>query len=127
MIAPGPDWAELCAEAAVGGLSALAGVPQGRLERDPILRRLLKTVAAQAAAAARAAGHAVSGDPPRAALSRCRARPRHIHPWLARLRRGRPTGADAVLAPLLSAARGGPAAETLRIVGATLRRLEKQP
>ncbi|MDD5656012.1 MAG: ketopantoate reductase C-terminal domain-containing protein [Elusimicrobia bacterium] len=124
---PPQDWTNFCAQAAVGGLCALAGTPQGRLADDPLLRRLLAALAGQAAAAARARGLAVGGRPLRAALAECRRRPRRVHPWLARLRRKRPTGAGAVLGRLTAARRGASTAEPcapLAVVAATLRRLE---
>jgi len=122
------DWTALCAEAAVGGLGALAAVRNGALVRDPALRRLIKAVAAEAAAAARSAGHRLSGRPQALAERLCRDAPLRSHPWLSALRAGHATGAGAVFGPLLNAARrGGSPAPKLTVIAATLRRLERRP
>ncbi|MBI5238969.1 MAG: hypothetical protein HY926_00710 [Elusimicrobia bacterium] len=121
------DWSALCAEAAAGGLSALAVVPDGELVRDPALRRLLRSVAGEAAAAARGAGLRVSEDPAAIAAKRCRRSPDRRHPWQRALRARRRTGADAVLGPLLAAARrSGTPAPGLRLIAAVLERLERR-
>jgi len=120
------DWTSLCADAAAGGLAALAAVPNGELLRDRALRRLLAAVASEAAAAARRAGHRVSPRPQEPAERACRRAPRTRHPWLRALRAGRPTGAGAVLGPLLRAARAsGAPAPRLSLIAAVLRRLEE--
>jgi ketopantoate reductase len=119
------DWTALCAEAAVGGLAALAAVPDGELVRDPALRRLLSAVADEAAAAAKGAGHCAAGRPARSAAIRCRRHPDHRHPWQRALRQRRKTGAQAVLGPILAAARrAGTPAPKLTVIAAVLRRLE---
>ena len=121
------DWTALCVEAAVGGLAALAIVPDGELVRDPALRRLLRAVADEAAAAARKAGHCVAGRPARIALMRCRRHPAHRHPWQRALRQGRKTGAETVFGPLLKAAqRAGTPAPKLTVIAAVLRRLDRK-
>ena len=121
------DWTGLCVEAALGGLGALAVVRDGELVKDPALRRLLKTVARESAAAARGAGLRVSGRPERIAANRCRRHPDHRHPWQRALRQGRQTGADAVLGPLLQAARrSGTPVPSLSLIAAVLRRLDQK-
>ena len=121
------DWTGLCAEAAVGGLAALAVVPDGELVRDPALRRLLRAVADEAAAAARSAGHRVAGRPALIASDRCRRHPAHRHPWQRALRRSHRTGAQTVLGPLLRAARRGRTpAPKLALIAEVLRRLEER-
>lgn len=121
------DWADRCVEAALGGLGALAVVPDGRLVRDPDLRRLLRAVADEAAAAARGAGHRVAGRPARLAALRCRRRPDRRHPWQRALRQGRKTGAQALLGPILRAARRGRTpAPKLALIAEVLRRLDRE-
>lgn len=120
------DAAGLCAEAALGGLAALAVVSNGELARTAALRGLLVKVADEAADAARSAGLRVTGRPAELAARRCRQHPRQQHPWLRALRAGRPTGADALFGPLLYAARrAGGDAGRLAVIAAVLRRLEK--
>ncbi|MDD5628007.1 MAG: ketopantoate reductase C-terminal domain-containing protein [Elusimicrobia bacterium] len=122
------DWTPLCAEAALGGLAALAVVRDGDLVRDPDLRRLLGEVAREAAAAARSAGRRLSADPASIAARRCRKSPQRRHPWLTALRRGRRTGAERVFGPLLAAARAaGAPAPRLGLIAAVLARLERTP
>jgi hypothetical protein len=120
------DWTDRCVEIAVGGLGTLANSPQGRLAQDPLLRRLLSAIAAQAALAARVAGFSVRGRPERAALKLCRRSPGRVHPWLCNFRRGLPTGASPLLIPLIAAsARSKPTPGALAVLAATLRRLER--
>jgi ketopantoate reductase len=121
------DWTALCVEAAVGGLAALAVVPDGELVRDPALRRLLAAAAQEAAAAARGAGRCVSGRPARSAVIRCRRNPAQRHPWQRALRQRRQTGAAAVFGPLLKAARrAGTPVPRLTIIAEVLRRLDRK-
>lgn len=116
----------LCAEAAIGGVSTLSGVPLGQLARDPILKRLLEAVASEAAAIFQAAGEALQARPQAVAAKICRNSPNQTHPWLRSLRRFRRTGADAVFRPLLGTARRtGCPAPMLAVIAATLRRLER--
>jgi ketopantoate reductase len=120
------DWTGLCVEAALGGLGALAVVPDGGLLRDPSLRRLLRAAAGEAAAAAKGAGHRVGEDPARVAAMRCRRYPDRRQAWQRALRRGRRTGAGAVFAPLLRAARrAGTPVPKLALMSEVLRRLDK--
>ncbi len=122
-----PSWAALCAEAAAGGLSALANAPLGALLRNPDLRRLLTAVADETATALRKAGLPLASNPARLAARMCRENPRRIHPWLKALRAGKATGAGEVFGPLLKAARKSKApAEKLFVIAAVLRRLEKK-
>ncbi|MCX5796393.1 MAG: hypothetical protein NTY77_12950 [Elusimicrobia bacterium] len=119
------DWADRCAEAALGGLGALAVVPDGRLVRDPALRRLLRAVADEAAAAAAGSGLRVTAAPARIASARCRRHPNRRHPWQRALRQGRKTGAKSVFGPLLKAARrAGTPVPKLAIMSEVLRRLD---
>lgn len=121
------DWAGRCAEAALGGLGALAVVPAGRLVQDPALRRLLRAVSDEAAAAGVRAGLRAAADPARIALARCRRHPDRRHPWQRALRQGRKTGAEGVLGPLLKAARRtGTPVPKLAIMAEVLRRLDRK-
>ena len=105
----------------------MAVVPDGELVRDPALRRLLAAVTQEAAAAARGAGHCVSGRPARSAVIRCRRHPAHRHPWQRALRQRRQTGAAAVFGPLLRAARQGrDPAPKLALIAEVLRRLDRK-
>jgi ketopantoate reductase len=122
----GADGTALCVDAAWGGLSALAVVPNGELARDPLLRRLLRAVADEAAGAARLAGRRVAGRPGALAERLCRGNPRGRHPWQRALRAGRPTGAAEVYGPLLRAARRGDVpVPKLAVIAAVLERLER--
>jgi ketopantoate reductase len=108
-------------------LAALAVVPDGELVRDPALRRLLRAVAREAAAAARSAGLRVCGDPAGIAAKRCRKHPQRRHPWQSALRRGRRSGARDALGGLLAAARrSGTPIPNLRLISEVLRRLESR-
>ncbi len=121
------DWAGLCAEAAAGGLSALAAAPDGELVRDPALRRLLRETAREAAAAARSAGLRVCGDPAAIAGKRCRTSPDRRHPWQRALAAGRASGADEILGGLLAAARrAGIPVPRLSLIAAALKRLDRK-
>jgi ketopantoate reductase len=102
-------------------------VPDGELARDPALRRLLRAVAREAAAAARSAGLRVCGDPASIAVKRCRRFPKRRHPWQRALRQGRRSGAKDLLDGLLAAARrSGTPIPDLRLISEVLRRLESR-
>lgn len=125
MAPPREDWTPLCAEAAIGGVAALAAAAAGELIKNPGLRRLLETVAAEAGAAARRAGALLRGRPEKLAARLCRRSPRRLHPWLRALRAGRATEAGRVFDPLLEAARrAGAPCERLEVIAAAIRRLE---
>ncbi len=117
------DWTDHCAAAALNSLGALAVVPDGELVRDPALRRLLRAVADEAAST----GLRVTGAPARIAADRCRRHPHHRQLWQRALRQGRKTGAEAVLGPILQAARrAGKPVPKLAIIAEALRRLDKK-
>ena len=103
----------------------MAAVPCRKLVDDPILRRLLRAAAAEAAAGK--GGLLVSGRPEDLAVRDCRRSRRRIHPWLRALRGGRATGAAAVFGPLLKAARrAGTPVPKLAIMAEVLRRLDRK-
>ena len=86
---------------------------------------LLAAVASEAAAAAKQDGRRVRGRPAALAERRCRLHPADRHPWQRALGAGRPTGAQAVFAPLLRAAkRSGAPAPRLALIFRVLRLLE---
>jgi 2-dehydropantoate 2-reductase len=108
-------------------LGALAVVPDGELLRNPALRRLLRAVAQEAAAAAKTAGLRVAAAPAQIASDCCRRHPERRHPWQRSLRQGRKTGAAAVFGPLLKAARRtGAAVPRLSLIAEVLRRLDRK-
>ena len=121
-------WTKAAFNAAVNPLGAACAVESGRLLEDPALREISLTALSEAAAAARAAGHRL--DYPdmaeKLALSGRNA-PHQRNSMLQDLAAGRKTEADAILGPLLKAARRGDVpAPTLETLAAVLARLEKR-
>lgn len=120
-------WTKAAFNAAVNPLGAACAVESGRLLEDPALRDISLKALAEAAAAAKAAGHRL--DYPdmaeKLALSGRNA-PHQRNSMLQDLAAGRRTEAKAILGPLLKAARRAkipsPTLETLAAVVARLER-----
>lgn len=121
-------WTKAAFNAAVNPLGAACAVESGRLLEDPALRAISLTALAEAAAAAKAAGHRL--DYPdmadKLALSGRNA-PHQRNSMLQDLAAGRRTEAKAILGPLLKAARRGKVpTPTLETLAAVLSRLERR-
>lgn len=121
-------WTKAAFNAAVNPLGAACAAESGRLLEDPALREIAMNALAEAAAAAKAAGHRL--DYPdmaeKLALS-WRNAPRQRNSMLQDLAAGRRTEAKAILGPLLKAAhRGKVPAPTLETLAAVLARLERR-
>jgi len=119
-------WTKLIHNAAINPLGALTRKTNGQLAAEPALRDLLVRVADEAAAVAKAAGHpSLDANPARSILRGCAAAPRQINSMAQDLAAGRPTEADAILRPLLRAARkAGRATRYLEPLYRMIRHLE---
>ena len=119
-------WTKLVYNAAVNPVAALTRMPNGALYDDPALREVTLKTLAEARRAAAAAGH-----PPypemtdRGVLAGCRAVPTQMNSMIQDLSQSRRTEADAILGPLVRAARRRKVpAPTLEALWASMRRLE---
>ncbi|MDE2510380.1 MAG: 2-dehydropantoate 2-reductase [Elusimicrobia bacterium] len=121
-------WTKAAFNAAVNPLGAVCAVESGRLAEDPALRELSLRALAEAAAAAKAAGHRLDyPDMAEKLLRSGRNAPRQRNSMLQDLAAGRRTEADAILGPLLaSARRHRVAAPTLELLAAVVARLERR-
>jgi 2-dehydropantoate 2-reductase len=99
-------WTKTALNAPIGMLAALSGALNADLAANPPLRDLLERAAEEGERTLRASGLAPLGSPLSAAAARlCRETGGSADPMLADLRAGRRTEADAVVAPLIDAAR----------------------
>lgn len=99
-------WTKLVFNAATNPIGALTARTNGELARVGALWETLLAALGEAEGAARAEGHAPLVSDMAALLKRsCEATPEQENSMLQDLRAGRPTEADAILRPLLSAAR----------------------
>ncbi|MBI4348436.1 MAG: 2-dehydropantoate 2-reductase [Elusimicrobia bacterium] len=99
-------WTKLVFNAATNPIGALTGRTNGDLARLGALWEILLASLAEAEAAARADGHPPLVHDMAALLKRaCRATPEQDNSMLQDLRAGRPTEIDAILGPILEAAR----------------------
>ena len=98
-------WAKLIVNAAINPLAALAEVPNGELSRDPSLRAVLRSVAREAAAVARADGARLVADEIwRRALQVAKRTARNRASMLQDLDRGHRTEIEAITGAVLRAA-----------------------
>ncbi|NNN04370.1 MAG: 2-dehydropantoate 2-reductase [Elusimicrobia bacterium] len=121
-------WTKAAFNAAVNPLAAACAVESGRLAEDPALRELSLRALSEAAAAAEAAGHPLDyPDMAEKLLASARNAPRQRNSMLQDLAAGRRTEANAILGPLLTAARRrGTPAPTLELLSAVIARLERR-
>jgi 2-dehydropantoate 2-reductase len=99
-------WTKLCFNGAGNPLGAICAVPNGEIVRDPALRDMMMKALGEAVAAARADGHAV--DSPRMREMMLKTYPadsRQRNSMLQDLQAGRRTEVDAIVGPILAAAR----------------------
>ncbi len=89
-------WRKLAVNCAINPLSALEGVPNGALARDPLLRERVRAAAAEVAAVARAKGVRLEQDAAEAALDVARATAGNRSSMLQDLDRGAPSEIDAL-------------------------------
>lgn len=120
-------WTKLCFNAAVNGLGALCGRPNGALAKEPALLDLLRAVISEASSVARAAGHPPLYRHMEALVVRgCRNAPDQRNSMLQDLQAGRPTERPAIFGPLLAAAkRTRTPAPMLSTIASSLERLER--
>ncbi len=120
-------WTKAAFNAAVNPLGAACAVESGRLESDPALREVALSALSEATAAAVASGHALDyPDMADKLMLSCRNAPRQRNSMLQDLAAGRRTEADAILGPLLLAAkRRKVPAPTLEALSAVIARLER--
>ncbi|MFH1725111.1 MAG: 2-dehydropantoate 2-reductase [Elusimicrobiota bacterium] len=101
-------WTKIVYDAAVQPLAALLGKANGELASHPAVRELVGAVLREASAAARSAGwRPLDAETcmARRILRDCLAAPRQLGPMAQDIAAGRPTEADAILRPLIMAAR----------------------
>src|SRR5687767_8929995 len=104
--APAILWRKLALNAAVNPLTALANRPNGAILDDPPLLRLASEVAREAADVGIRKGHLPADFDPAPRLVRLLSETRSNRSSMAEdLARGRPTEAEAILGPILRAAR----------------------
>ncbi len=121
-------WMKAAFNAAVNPLAAACAVESGRLAEDPALRALALRALEEAAAAARAAGRIFDAqDLAEKLLAGARNAPRQRNSMLQDLAAGRRTERQAILGPLLAAAkRGRVPAPTLDLLSRVIARLERR-
>jgi 2-dehydropantoate 2-reductase len=99
-------WTKLCFNAAGNPLGALCNAPNGELARDPALRELMVGALREAVAAARKDGHTLLYPDMEALIVKTFPNDsRQRNSMLQDLQAGRRTEADAILGPILAAAR----------------------
>ena len=99
-------WTKLCFNAAGNAIGALCNAPNGELARDPALRELLLASLREAVAAARKDGHKLLYPDMESLIVKTYPNDsRQRNSMLQDLQAGRRTEADAILGPLLAAAR----------------------
>ncbi|MFH2204290.1 MAG: 2-dehydropantoate 2-reductase [Elusimicrobiota bacterium] len=99
-------WTKLIHNAAINPLGTLAMRTNGELASEPALRELLVRVVNEAADIAKAAGYPSLDSRPAARVVRgCAAAPDQVNSMAQDIAAGRPTEADAILKPLITAAR----------------------
>jgi 2-dehydropantoate 2-reductase len=125
---PGMLWTKAAFNAAMNPLGAVCAVESGRIAEDPALRELALKALAEAAAAARAAGHPLDyPDMAEKLLLSGRNAPHQRNSMLQDLAAGRRTEAKAILGPLLASARRHRVpAPTLELLAAAVARLERR-
>ena len=121
-------WTKAAFNAAVNPLGAACAVESGRIEADPALREVALAALGEATAAAVASGHRLDYlDMADKLMLSCRNAPLQRNSMLQDLAAGRRTEADAILGPLLRAAkRRRVPAPTLEILSAVIARLERR-
>jgi 2-dehydropantoate 2-reductase len=99
-------WTKLCFNAAGNALAALCNLSNGELARDPALRELLVRALREAVSAARKDGHALLYPDMESLIVKTYPNDsRQRNSMLQDLQAGRPTEAEAILGPVLAAAR----------------------
>lgn len=99
-------WTKCLLNAAINPLGALTALPNGELIEREALRQLLLRALSEGAALARRRGvRLVGGSPERAALKLCKDSAANLNSMAQDLRAGRRSEADAILKPLLAAAK----------------------
>ncbi len=95
-------WEKLLVNAAINPLTALLGVPNGRLVEDPELRAILRDVVREALPVAQAHGVPLAPEEAIALVEGvCRATARNLSSMLQDVRRGRPTEIDFISGPIV--------------------------
>jgi 2-dehydropantoate 2-reductase len=119
-------WTKAAFNAAMNPLGAVCAMESGKLAEDPALRELALKALAEAAAAAKAAGHRLDyPDMAEKLLLSARNAPRQRNSMLQDLSAGRRTEAQAILGPLLASARRHRLkAPTLELLSDLVSRLE---
>jgi 2-dehydropantoate 2-reductase len=99
-------WTKVAFNAAINPLGAACAVENGKLMQDPALRELSLKALAEAAAAAKAAGHPVDySDMAEKLIKSSRTAAQQRNSMLQDLAAGRRTEVNSILGPLLAAAR----------------------
>jgi len=99
-------WTKLCFNGAGNPLGAICAVPNGEIVRDPALREMMMKALGEAVAAARADGHAIDSTRMREMMLKTYpADSRQRNSMLQDLQAGRETEVDAIVGPILDAAR----------------------
>lgn len=99
-------WTKLCFNAAGNPLGALCNLSNGELARDPALRELLVAALREAVTAARKDGHTLLYPDMESLIVKTYPNDsRQRNSMLQDLQAGRPTEVDAILGPVLAAAR----------------------
>ncbi len=119
-------WTKLVYNAAVNPLGALLDRTNGELASDPALRELVRVVLKEAVAISTRAGfRPLHADLEKRIARGCLAVPNQINSMAQDLRAGRETEADAILKPLIDAAkRQGRSAPAIEPLYRVLKRLE---
>lgn len=120
-------WRKLALNAAVNPLTALLDRPNGALLESPPLRRVACAAAREAVLVGVRLGHLPEGYDPVPRLDRLLGETRGNRSSMAEdLARGRPTEADAILGPILQAARAGRIETPVLLALASLLRAAEQ-
>ncbi|MEM9291497.1 MAG: 2-dehydropantoate 2-reductase [Acidobacteriota bacterium] len=110
-------WGKLAINAAINPLTAVLGVPNGELAKNPELAQWCGRVAEEVAAVARLAGVEIpyrqAGDAAQAALAVCRGTASNRSSMLQDIEAGRPTEIDAICGAVVRAAADAGAAAPL--------------